>query len=56
MSELAKAAYTAYGESTGWKNFQGAPMPAWEELPEAIRTAWRAATDAIVAIVEARYA
>jgi hypothetical protein len=51
MSELAKAAYDAYGDKTGWKNFRGDPMPKWEDLPEAIREAWRAATDAVVAIV-----
>lgn len=41
--EIAASAYRAYSNSTGNKNFQGNPMPAWENLPQAIRTAWEAA-------------
>lgn len=44
---LAKLAYQAYGESTGGKNFQGNPMPQWEDLGEKIQTAWVAATTAV---------
>jgi len=40
---LAMAMYNAYGETTNFKNFQGNPMPAWEELPESIQKAWIAA-------------
>lgn len=39
----AKAAYHRYGSVTDFKNFQGNPMPKWEELPEKIREAWKAA-------------
>lgn len=39
----AKAAYEAYGEVTGHKNFLGEPMPKWEDLSSEIRSAWRAA-------------
>jgi hypothetical protein len=42
-SAIAASAYRAYAASTGNKNFRGDPMPAWEELPPAIRTAWEAA-------------
>lgn len=45
---LAQIAYDAYGESVGWKNYQGLPMPSWEDLPPAIQQAWRAAVDAAV--------
>jgi len=45
MSERAKAAYAAYGEVVGWKNFQGNPMPQFHELPEAIRQAWDSACE-----------
>lgn len=65
MVELAQAGYTAYGDAVGWKNYRalksapgievGEPMPTWLELPEAIRVAWRAATDAIVTIVDIHY-
>jgi hypothetical protein len=45
---LAQIAYEAYAEQTGWKNYQGNPMPAWDALPEAIRDAWDAGARAIV--------
>lgn len=40
---LAKLAYEAYGNVTGRQNFQGDPMPAWEDLPPRIQLAWDAA-------------
>jgi hypothetical protein len=43
IAERAKGAYAAYGLSMGNKNFRGEQMPMWEELPEAIRSAWKAA-------------
>lgn len=46
-SDLARIAYTAYGDSTGWVNYQGKPMPAWDDLPDTIRQAWAAAASAI---------
>lgn len=36
----AKAAYMRYGSVTNFKNFQGNPMPAWEDLTPTIREAW----------------
>jgi len=44
--ERAKAAYRAYGATTNFLNFQGNPMPEWDALPEKIRAAWVAASDA----------
>lgn len=41
--DQAKAAYHRYGMVTDFKNFQGNPMPTWEELPTRIQTAWVAA-------------
>lgn len=46
-SSLAQVAYAAYGQSTENKNFLGDPMPAWEDLPEAIKSAWVAAAAAV---------
>lgn len=43
-SELAKEAYNAYGETTGFKNYMGGDMPAWDYLPVEIKGAWKAAT------------
>jgi hypothetical protein len=45
---LGEVGYKAYGDSVGWKNYLGRPMPEWGELPEAIRGAWIAAAGAIV--------
>lgn len=46
--QTAQNAYHAYGDSTGWKNFLGNPMPAWEDLPATIQQAWRDATKSVV--------
>ncbi|MCM1972343.1 hypothetical protein [Streptomyces sp. G1] len=46
-TELAKAAYAAYGGATGGKNHRGEPMPAWADLPSGIQTAWEVAAEAI---------
>ena len=46
--EQAAAFVEAYGEATGGKNYQGRPMPPWDELPEAIRHAWDAAVQAVL--------
>lgn len=44
LVDRAKAAYHAYGGVTDFKNYQGLPMPQWEDLTEKIREAWIAAT------------
>ena len=44
---IAKVAYGAYGAATDRKNFHGEPMPSWDELPTAIRTAWMLAAEAV---------
>lgn len=41
--DIAASAYKAYAASTGNKNYQGLPMPAWKDLTPAIQTAWEAA-------------
>lgn len=41
--DIAASAYRAYAASTGNKNFRGEPMPEFDALPQAIRTAWEAA-------------
>lgn len=43
FDDVARAAYAAYGETTGHKNFRGEPMPAYDELGTTIQNAWRAA-------------
>jgi hypothetical protein len=44
---LARLAYTAYGHSTGGLNYQGLPMPAFEDLGEPIQRAWMSAAGAV---------
>jgi hypothetical protein len=41
---ITRDAYHAYGDLREWKAYDGKPMPAFEELPDGIRDAWRAAT------------
>lgn len=43
-----EAAYRAYGDHVGWKNYQGLPMPEWANLPPLIQGAWNAAAEAII--------
>lgn len=43
IETLARGAYDAYGGVTDHKNYQGLPMPTWEDLPAKIREAWLAA-------------
>lgn len=49
---LAKGAYHAYGETTGFKNFRGEPMPEWDDLGDTIQRAWIAAASAVRLAVE----
>lgn len=49
VTRIARLAYAAYSEATDNKNYQGLPMPLWEDLPEHIHRAWCAAVVAAVA-------
>ncbi len=40
--------YEAYAKKTGGKTWDGRDMPAFFDLPQNIRDAWKAAADAIV--------
>ena len=42
-TEIAEEGYKAYAAHSGNVNFQGNPMPTWENLPPAIREHWEAA-------------
>jgi hypothetical protein len=44
---IAKEAYHAYGSVTNFKNYQGLPMPKWEDLTPTIRKAWVAASEKV---------
>lgn len=45
MTARAEAAYAAYGAVTDFKNFQGNPMPKFEDLTPQIQQAWDAACE-----------
>lgn len=39
---LAQQLYEAYGDSVGWKNYMGFPMPPWELLSDTVKDGWAA--------------
>jgi hypothetical protein len=45
VDDAAKRAYNAYGAQAGWLNYQGNPMPKWDDLGDSIRDSWRAAAE-----------
>jgi hypothetical protein len=47
-TDLARTAYAAYGEATGGLNYQGLPMPDFDDLGDTIQQAWIAAAKAVV--------
>ncbi len=53
MSEeqLAQEAYRAYGAVTDHKNYQGLPMPTWENLTPKIQAAWISAASRVASMV-----
>lgn len=44
---LARIGYEAYGKTTDFKNYQGLPMPPFDNLPSKIIEAWVNASLAI---------
>lgn len=46
--KLVRIAYAAYGQVTDFKNYQGLPMPAYDDLTDKIKQAWEAAVMAVV--------
>ena len=42
IDTVAESLYRAYGDEALWKNFQGQPMPHWDQLPDHIRKSWKA--------------
>lgn len=49
MSDFGKIAYEGYCKNSGCKSLiSGADLPAWDDLSESIRAAWRSAADAVL--------
>lgn len=46
--DLGQLGYMTYGRETGFRTFDGRPMPAWEDLGDTIQAAWRAAGEEII--------
>lgn len=46
-NKIAATAYQAYGSVTDFKNYQGLPMPSFEQLPAQIKKAWIEACKAV---------
>jgi len=40
LAEYGQMTFEAYGRAVGGVNFQGEPIPSWDELPEKIQLAW----------------
>lgn len=40
LRDMAREMYLSYGETTGFQNFLGDPMPSWPELGPTIQAAW----------------
>jgi len=36
----ARSVYAAYGQATNFKDFQGQPLPKWEDLPKEVQVSW----------------
>lgn len=49
LTEPAEPAYTAQGQSTGARTYDGRPMPQWDVLgDDTIQRAWTAAVAAVL--------
>ena len=47
---LGEIAYTAYSANTGGKSLEtGADLPMWDDLPDALHTAWTAVAREVMA-------
>jgi len=48
LANLAQIAYEVYAEHQNWKNYQGNPIPQWDQVRDDIKQAWQAAVRAII--------
>lgn len=49
---LAQENYQGYGDQVGWVNYQGKPMPNWEDLTDTIRLGWLAGAIRVKSLVK----
>ena len=48
LTRLARKGFEAYNEAAGGLNYEGKPIPPWDEVPQHIRDKWKVATYAII--------
>jgi hypothetical protein len=51
-AKLGESAYDAYGAVVVFKNYQGKPMPKWDDLTLIIQSAWIAAAMEAIDLAE----
>jgi hypothetical protein len=44
---LGQIAFEAYNEAKGGVTYDGKPIPPWEDVGDAVRSAWEAAARAV---------
>ena len=55
MNGYGRVAYETYGESGGWRTFDGRPMPTWDDLALTLsgretRRRWEVAASKVYAL------
>lgn len=48
LTRLARVGFEAYNKAAGGLNYEGKPIPPWDEVPQHIRDKWEVATHAIL--------
>ncbi|MBP5976004.1 hypothetical protein HW132_25525 [Brasilonema sp. CT11] len=48
LLELAQVGYEAYCNAANGKDFDGLPMPSWDELPDCAKHYWLITANAIL--------
>jgi hypothetical protein len=52
---LGQVGYEAYADAQQWKNYQGLPIPAWEQVRSDIKAAWEVGAEAVIDAWENRH-
>ncbi|NJR37745.1 MAG: hypothetical protein HC781_01565 [Leptolyngbyaceae cyanobacterium CSU_1_4] len=48
IDRLAMRAYHAYGAANDYRNYQGLPLPEWQQLPESVQNAWKNSVQSVL--------
>ena len=52
ITQMGREAYQAYGETVGFKNYQGLAMPTFDNLTPLIRQTWINAASRVMLLQE----